>query len=410
MNILGIIASASNHPYWMGLLTSQGNNKYIAKSSTGDVHLGITSAIGNAVKLSNLGALQWQKTVGLNNYGVAVDSSGNTYIAGYVSFTAAYLVKFDSSGAIVWQRKTTSISVPFTALAVDSSSNVYVGTSEGTLVKYNSSGTIQWQRKLASTAYNAITVDGSGNVYATGYSVVGSRSDIQVVKYNSSGTIQWQTALSTGYTGTGATNTRGYDIKLDSTGNVIIAGIGVISGYNYFHVIKLNSSGVLQWQRYMTTLSGGAYGVAVDSSDNIYVTGYNQPFGSSVGLVFKYNSSGTIQWKREIFTLVSGTSYGNMFGITTGSNGEFYATGYVRVDVSGNYNGVTVKLPTDGSLTGNHVIGSYTVYYGASSLSEAAASLTNTTSAFAESAGTLTDSAGTLTASNSTYTNTVKSL
>lgn len=405
MNILGIIASASNHPYWMGLLTSSGNNKYIAKSSTGDVHLGLLGPTGNAVKLSNLGALQWQKNTTINNYGVAVDSSGNTYIAGDVSFTAAQLVKFDSSGAIVWQRKTAT-AVTFTSLAVDASSNVYVGTSEGTLVKYNSSGTIQWQRKLASTAYNAITVDGSGNVYATGYSVVGSRSDIQVVKYNSSGTIQWQTALSTGYT---STNTRGYDIKLDSTGNVIIAGIGVVTGYNYFHVIKLNGSGVLQWQRYMTTLNGGAYGVAVDSSDNIYVTGYSQPFGSSVGLVFKYNSSGAIQWKREIYTNVSGTTYGNMFGIATGSNGEFYATGYAKVD-SSNFNGVTVKLPTDGSLTGTKTIGSFSVYYNASSLSESAGSLTNTTSAFAESAGTLTDSAGTLTASNSTYTNTVKSL
>lgn len=407
MPILGITASSSNHPYWIGLLTSSVDNKYITKSSTGDVYLGLVGPVDNAVKLSNLGALQWQKTAGLNNYGVAVDSSGNTYIAGYVPFTATtYLVKFDSSGAIVWQRKTTSISVPFTALAVDSSSNVYVGTSEGTLVKYNSSGTIQWQRKLASTAYNAITVDGSGNVFAVGYSVVGSRSDIQVVKYNSSGTIQWQTALSTGYT---STNTRGYDIKLDSTGNVIIAGIGVITGYNYFHVIKLNGSGVLQWQRYMTTLNGGAYGVAVDSSDNIYVTGYSQPFGSSVGLVFKYNSSGTIQWKREIYTNVSGTTYGNMFGIATGSNGEFYATGYVKVDAS-NYNGVTVKLPTDGTLTGNYVVGSYTVTYTTSSLSEAAASLTNTTTVFAETAGTLADTTATLTASNSSLTNTVKSI
>ena len=84
MHILGIDASAANHPYWMEMLASNPSTRYLTKSSTGDVYLGLDSS-GNSVKLNSLGALQWQKTNAITLAGTAVDSSDNLYTVGNAS-------------------------------------------------------------------------------------------------------------------------------------------------------------------------------------------------------------------------------------------------------------------------------------------------------------------------------------
>ena len=97
---------------------------------------------------------------------------------------------------------------------MDGSGNVYVtgytnggldgntsaGGSDIFLVKYDSAGTKQWTRQLgtASDDYGeGVAVDGSGNVYVTGGTLGGldgntsaGGADIFLVKYNSDGVKQ----------------------------------------------------------------------------------------------------------------------------------------------------------------------------------------------------------------------------
>src|SRR5215813_13374382 len=76
----------------------------------------------------------------------------------------------------------------------------------------------------------AVAVDGSGNVFVTGYLAVGNGSDFDFVtiKYSNAGTPLWTNR----YAGSGD----GWDdpsgIAVDSKGDVIVTGISDHSGYD----------------------------------------------------------------------------------------------------------------------------------------------------------------------------------
>jgi hypothetical protein len=80
-------------------------------------------------------------------------------------------------------------------LAVDGSSNVYVtgfstdsgGNPHYATLKYSSAGIPQWTNFFNGTDYDdalSLAVDGSGNVYVTGYSDNGSNFDYATIKYS----------------------------------------------------------------------------------------------------------------------------------------------------------------------------------------------------------------------------------
>jgi len=173
------------------------------------------------------------------------------------------------------------------AVAVDASGNVYVtGASVGSgtgkdyaTIKYNSSGIQQWVARYngpgnSDDVATAIAVDGSGNVYVTGYSTGSSGGfDYATIKYDASGTQKWVAR----YDGTGNGNDYAFSIAVDGLGNVYVTGFstGPASGYDYA-TIKYNSSGRQQWvARYNGSGNGSddAQAIAIDSSGNVYVTG-----------------------------------------------------------------------------------------------------------------------------------------
>jgi hypothetical protein len=115
------------------------------------------------VKYNSDGTAQWAKSVSEGNNtsgfeGVAVDSSGNVYTAGYQAGKGSF----------------------------NYGNNVKVaGTNQDTnnysavLVKYNSSGTAQWARSTAlgnniGSRFRGVAVDSSDNLYAVGVQASGS--------------------------------------------------------------------------------------------------------------------------------------------------------------------------------------------------------------------------------------------
>src|SRR3990170_2474525 len=138
---------------------------------------------------------------------LAVDISGNVHVTGrsWGSWTSDDYVtlKYYPNGDTAWARRYNGpgdFSDEALAIAVDDSGKVYVtGYSsqfssypfnvDYATLRYNSDGTTAWERRYNWTADNddqalAIAVDGSGNVYVTGYSFgSGTSYDYVTIKY-----------------------------------------------------------------------------------------------------------------------------------------------------------------------------------------------------------------------------------
>ena len=426
-------AAGAGEDYWIATLGGTNNDRGfgIAVDSSGNVYVtGMTASTGAGgdefliAKYDTSGAIQWQRTLGGISdeigRGIAVDGSGNVYVNGQTLSTGLgsyefLIAKYNTSGTIQWQRTIGGTDAEFgRAIAVDSSGNAYVagftrsagaGVYDFLIVKYNTSGTIQWQRTLGGTDRDectGIAVDSSGNVYVTGRceSAGAGSIDFLIAKYNTSGTIQWQRTL-------GGTNIDySLAIAVDSSGNAYVAGYTDVSGVSSEYLIaKYSTSGTIQWQR---TLGGGSsdigYGIAVDSSGNVYVNGQTTSTGTGSYdfLIAKYNTSGTIQWQRTL----GGTGDDRGRGITVDSSGNLYVTGHTASAGAGDDDFLIAKLPDDGSLTGTY--GSFT--YASSSLTDASSSRTDASSSLTDASSSLTDASSSLTDASSSLTSSTTTL
>jgi hypothetical protein len=279
--------------------------------------------------------VRWAKRVtGTNDdvgNGIAVDTAGNTYVAGYFRSTNAafgatiltngggadvFLAKYDFTGNVLWAKKAGGTSNDFgNALAIDSTGNTYVtgfflstninfsglpatnhGSADVFVAKYDPSGLPLWARAAGGSGYdagNGIAVDAAGNSYVTGFfyssnAVFGAitltnsgQNNVFLAKYDSAGNVLW--ARQAG----GASFDMGFAVAADSTGNSFITGGffstqasfgGAVtltnSGENDVFVAKYDPSGTALWARQVKGPSDDfGYGIAVDGAGNSYVTG-----------------------------------------------------------------------------------------------------------------------------------------
>jgi hypothetical protein len=148
----------------------------------------------------------------------------------------------------------------------------------------------------------SIALDGSENVYATGFS------------YNS-----W---------------------KGDGGADPKHAFSSPSGGVEELFVLKLSKIGVYQWHTFYGSSTGADYGngIALDGSANVYVTGYScliwlgdakqspkHAFSDGCNLlVLKLNSSGVYQWH----TFYGSTGFNPANAIAATQNGTLFVTGY----------------------------------------------------------------------------------
>jgi len=217
---------------------------------------------------------------------------------------------------------------------------------------------IQWQKCLGGTnddRANSIQQTSDGGFIVAGYTksndgdVLGNHGghDFWVVKLDGLGAIQWQKYLG------GTSDDEAYSIQHTSDGGFIVAGFtdsnnGNVSGNHGDRdcwVVKLNSSGILQWQKCLggtdydeaysieQTSDGGFIVVGRTSSNDGDVSGNH---GSSDYWIVKLNNSGTLQWQK----CLGGTGADRANSIQQTSDGGFIVAGYTYSndgDVSGHH-------------------------------------------------------------------------
>jgi uncharacterized delta-60 repeat protein len=422
---IGTVGAASSSSVGKGVAIDSSNNIYFVGYGNG--YQPSNNSAVQIFKFNKSGSIQLQKRLGGNylsgGFSTAVDSSGNLYVTGYyydsTPQTLILIAKYNSSGTLQWQKTLGNSSqiADGRGIAVDSSGNSYIvgysnaaGTKDIIIAKYNTSGVIQWQNRLASTSYDdiglGIAVDSSGNSYIAGQgNTSGGAYTFFTAKYNTSGTIQWQREI------LGDNFPSATSIAVDSAGNSYVCGYTNPSSLSQYVILiaKYNTSGTLQWQRKYFYLSSAdsvyGYGISVDSSGNIYAIGTSNIAGIGNNFVIiKLDNSGSIQWSR-VLGAPSVTDEGN--GIQIDSLGNICVVGYTTN--SGAQYFLFAKFPSDGSLTGTYTVGSQSISYadggisqGASSYGAQAGSLSAIASALTDSVPTLGDATISLTPSVTT--------
>jgi len=166
------------------------------------------------IKYNSAGVKQWASRAGYtgslkkdNPYALTVDGAGNVYVTGAITNSGLNYdyktIKYNNAG--VGQGgpgyNAANNNDEAYALAIDDNGNVYVtgrsynknGNYDFATIKYNSTMIQQWVTRYNGSANShdgakAITVDGSGNVYITGYSTSSNGTkDYVTIKYLGTG-------------------------------------------------------------------------------------------------------------------------------------------------------------------------------------------------------------------------------
>jgi hypothetical protein len=289
--------------------------------------------------------------------GYAVGGITNSFGAGDYDM---YVLKLNSFGSIQWSRTMGGAGYEFATsmaqttngdLVLSSTSNSFTGGF--CMMKLNSSGTLQWSG-LVYTDNDDVT--GISKTSDGGFAFTGNASyyahDVYVAKINASNNLQWARII-------GGTNVdAGYTIIQSNDGGIIVAGITFSfgAGLNDMYIVKLDSSGTLQWNR---AIGGAGYDYAnsiIKTTDGGFaLAGYTESFGSGSAdmYIVKLNASGMLQWSRT----AGGTSLDYASSIIQTIDGGYAVTGATRSFGSGSADFYIVKLDAFGTIQWSRTIG-----------------------------------------------------
>lgn len=324
-------------------------------------------------RISAGGSVQFTRQRGGTNdeigFGVALVGSGTVFAGGYTNSSSldsqaslgdydAFSSRFDTSGTFQATRRVGGSSTDYAYDLAGNATNLLIagqtiGSFDGQtnaqgfdafLSKRDSSGTLIWTR-FAGTSGNdlgqAAAFDSTGNGYLTGYttgsfpgfSQLGG-GDLFIARYDASGTRTLIKEL-------GTTDLDwAYGVEADVSGNIYLTGStrGNLGGQTNkggddAFLMKLDSNGNVLW----TKLFGGngtdvSYGLGLDGAGHVWIGGASDTFnlngritaGVNDAFVAEYDTNGNL-----LGTTWLATGWDEqIYGLTIGSDGNAYVTGW----------------------------------------------------------------------------------
>jgi hypothetical protein len=288
-----------------------------------------------------------------------------------------WVLKLDSSGYIEWEKRPLVYGRAYDVRETEDGGYILVTSDYSALkwtglsvIKLDQYGDIQWAKNYEGCIDDnsddwgvnfaiELTPDGGyivagntrdlpGNICASNY-VIG-HPDMWILKLDSSGNIQWQKTYG------GADDDYANSIKQTSDGGYIVAGVteSFGTGNPDIWVLKIDSSGNIQWQK---TFGGSDWDYAYEiqqTTDGGYVlSGLTFSFGGA--WVIKLDTLGNIEWQK---VYDGWDTYGNSIKQT--SDGGYVVTGsYYRSGVGDDV--LILKLDALGEIQWQKIYGGESV-------------------------------------------------
>jgi len=324
------------------------------------------------LKLSQDGAVQWQKSYGGYDDEAAdliyPTSDGGYAMTGYAaSFGGldAWVLKLGHDGSIEWQKayggrsEDEAVSIQETLdggyILAGETRSFGAGDWDVWILKLDASGAIQWQKTYGGQGTDTCSADpivqtSDGGYVVTGYteSFGAGNSDVWVLKLDENGTIEWQKT----YGGRGYEEAHAMRQTLD--GGYVVAGytdsFGSDDDWDVW-ILKLDARGAVVWQK---TFGGPGndvtWSVHQTTDGGCIAAGSTESFGAGQRDVWllKLSDDGAVQWQRTY----GGQGRDEGESVRQAPHGGYWVGGGTQSFGAGAYDFWVLRLDPQGSIPG----------------------------------------------------------
>lgn len=330
------------------------DGKYLIAGSTRSQF--VTDYDVNVLLVDSVGNLIWDKYIGQSPrmefaYSLIETIDSNYVVAGRVNGSNPYLMKFNSSGALIWDKEYLSTFWSEGYSVGQTNSNGYFflrPDTSTTLFVTNSYGDTLWTRR-----YNSVICQSVIQTEDSGFAMVGytnsitENQNIVFIKTDISGDTVWTKTFG------GSGNDQASSIQqLFDDGYLIASNFDpqIIDGESETFIIRTNSDGDTIWTKKYNL--GNAHFIKECKSKNGYILSTTRylsgwgPYPNDYNLIITYlDTLGNVKWSRSF----DGYTYHLGNNITQTSDGGFLLTGslnngvaiadiiLIKLDSIGNY-------------------------------------------------------------------------